>query len=346
MYGLTIEVKRAREMGSYRLVEKLGQGGMGEVWRAEHRMLARGAAIKLIRPAAIGAGDGSRAHERVKRFEREAQATATLRSPHTIEVYDFGLAADGTFYYVMELLDGFSLQTLVERFGPLPPERVVSLLRHACHSLAEAHAAGLVHRDVKPANMFVCRLGLDVDVLTVLDFGLVKLQHPLERGAEALTVEGAFTGTPGFMPPEVALGEEPIDGRADLYALGCVAYWLLTGKRVFESGNAMEMVIDHVRTAPVPPSQRAGQPIPEALESLIMRCLAKHPAQRPTDAAELSRELAALGLAEHWTEEKAREWWSAHQPETEGDLKLPTIDIDPWGDETQSQADGRMIRRA
>jgi serine/threonine protein kinase len=199
---------------------------------------------------------------------------------------------------------------------------------------------------VKPANMFVCRLGLDVDVLKVLDFGLVKLQHPLERGAEALTVEGAFTGTPGFMPPEVALGEEPIDGRADIYALGCVAYWLLTGKRVFESGNAMEMVIDHVRTAPVPPSQRAGQPIPEALESLIMRCLAKHPAQRPTDAAELSRELAALGLAEHWTEEKAREWWSAHQPETEEDLKLPTIDIDPWGDETRSQADGRLIRRA
>src|SRR5262249_51500283 len=155
VYGLTVEVKQAREMGAYRLVEKLGQGGMGEVWRAEHRMLARGAAIKLIRPSALGAG-GSHAREMVKRFEREAQATAALRSPHTIEVYDYGVAADGTFHYVMELLEGFSLQSLVARFGPVPPERAVSVVRQACHSLGEAHAAGLVHRDIKPANMFVC----------------------------------------------------------------------------------------------------------------------------------------------------------------------------------------------
>lgn len=346
VYGLTVEVKRAREMGSYRLVEKLGQGGMGEVWRAEHRMLARGAAIKLIRPAALGAGDGSRAREMVKRFEREAQATAALRSPHTIEVYDYGLTADGTFYYVMELLEGFSLQTLVEEFGPLPPERVVSLLRQACHSLAEAHAAGLVHRDVKPANMFLCRLGLDVDVVKVLDFGLVKLQHPKQRGAEALTVEGAFTGTPGFMPPEVALGDEPVDGRADIYALGCVAYWLLTGKRVFEGGSAMQMVIDHVRTPPVPPSQRGGRQVPDALERLIMRCLEKHAAMRPASVVELSRELGTLGLEEQWTEEKAREWWQAHQPEGEADADLPILDVDPSRDETQSQADPMLVRRA
>jgi eukaryotic-like serine/threonine-protein kinase len=301
VYGLTVEVKRAREMGSYRLVMKLGQGGMGEVWRAEHRMLARGAAIKLIRPGALGARDGKEAHEIVKRFEREAQATAALRSPHTIAVYDYGVAADGTFHYVMELLEGFSLQALVDRFGPVPPERAVRFLRQACHSLEEAHAAGLVHRDVKPANLIVCRLGLDVDFVKVLDFGLVKLQGPQASGTEALTVAGAFTGTPGFMPPEVALGTEPVDGRADIYALGCVAYWLLTGQRVFDGMSAMQMIIDHVRTPPVPPSQRARQPIPPALEDLVLRCLAKDPAARPSSARELAAALAGLGLEERWT---------------------------------------------
>jgi serine/threonine-protein kinase len=209
VYGLTLEVKRARELGSYR---EAGAGGMGEVWRAEHRLLARGAAIKLIRTTALAAGDGSGAREIVKRFEREAKATAALRSRHTIEVYDYGIAPDGTFHYVMELLEGFSLQTLVERFGAVPPERVVHCLRQVCHSPAEAHAAGLVHRDLKPANLFVCRLGLDVDFVKVLDFGLVKMQGPLGRGAEALTVEGAFAGPPAYMPPEVALGLEAIDG--------------------------------------------------------------------------------------------------------------------------------------
>ena len=201
VYGMALEVKRAREMGSYRLVEKIGEGGMGEVWRAEHRMLARGAAIKLIRPAALGAPTGSHAGEIMKRFQREAQATAGLRSPHTIEVYDYGIAADGTFYYVMELLDGFSLQALVERFGPVPPERAVRFLRQACHSLAEAHAAGLVHRDVKPANLFTCRLGLDVDFVKVLDFGLVKMQGPRAAAAEELTVAGVVHGHAGLHAP-------------------------------------------------------------------------------------------------------------------------------------------------
>ncbi len=315
VYGLTVEVKKAREMGSYRLVEKLGEGGMGEVWRAEHRMLARGAAIKLIRPASLGAADASRAREMVKRFEREAQATAALRSPHTIEVYDYGAASDGTFHYVMELLEGYSFQVLVERFGPVPPERAVRFLRQACHSLAEAHASGLVHRDVKPANMFVCRLGLDLDFVKVLDFGLVKLQGAVGQGAEALTVEGAFTGTPAYMPPEVALGAQTVDGRTDIYALGCVAYWLLTGHRVFESGNAMQMVVDHVRTPPVAPSQRTRQAIPRALETIVLRCLEKEPSRRPASASDLSRELAALGLEPAWTEERAAAWWTEHAPE-------------------------------
>jgi serine/threonine-protein kinase len=313
VYGLTVEVKRAREMGSYRLVEKLGQGGMGEVWRAEHRMLARGAAIKLIRPGSLGA-EGGHARELLRRFEREAQATAALRSPHTIELYDYGVAADGTFHYVMELLEGLSLQSLVARFGALPPERAVHLLRQICHSLAEAHAAGLVHRDIKPANVFVCRLGLDVDFVKVLDFGLVKVRGPQEPGAEAITVEGTFAGTPAFMPPEVALAAEPIDGRADLYALGCVAYWLLTGQRVFEGANPMQLVVDHVRTAPVPPSQRTAQAIPEGLERLVLACLEKDPARRPASAVELSRKLEALALEPSWTEARARQWWVEHGP--------------------------------
>jgi eukaryotic-like serine/threonine-protein kinase len=321
MYGLTVEVGRARKLGSYHLVEKLGQGGMGEVWRGRHRMLARSAAIKLIRTSVLG--DPSRAFETLKRFEREARATAALRSPHTIAVYDFGLAAEGTFYYVMELLEGFSLQALVERFGPVPPERVVRLLRQACHSLAEAHAAGLVHRDVKPANLFVCRLGLDLDFVKVLDFGLVKLQNAM--GEEELTGEGGFTGTPAYMPPEVAVGAGDVDGRADIYALGCVAYWLLTGQRVFESGNGMQMVADHLRTPPVPPSRRTVQAIPPVLDEIVLRCLEKDPARRPASAAELSRELAALGIEPLWTEERARAWWAAHPPvRTDGASAEPT----------------------
>jgi len=337
IYGLAVEVKQAREMGSYRLVEKLGEGGMGEVWRAEHRMLARGAAIKLIRPAALGGGDGGRAAEMIKRFEREAQATAALRSPHTIAVYDYGIADDGTFHYVMELLEGFSLQTLVDAFGPVPPERAVFLLRQACHSLAEAHASGLVHRDIKPANMFLCRLGLDVDFVKVLDFGLVKLQGPLARGRDALTVEGSFSGTPGFMPPEIALGAEPIDGRADIYALGCVGYWLLTGQRVFEGGNAMQMVIDHVRTRPVPPSQRARQEIPEALERLILGCLEKEPSARPSSAVELSEQLQALDLERQWTAERAREWWRAHPPTSVPEASLPSLELESSAEVTRSE---------
>jgi serine/threonine-protein kinase len=324
MYGLTVEVGRARRLGSYHLVEKLGQGGMGEVWRARHRMLARSAAVKLIRTSVLDA-DPRRALETVRRFEREATATAALRSPHTIAVYDFGLADEGTFYYVMELLDGFSLQALVERHGPVPPERVVRLLRQACHSLAEAHSAGLVHRDVKPANLFVCRLGLDLDFVKVLDFGLVKLQRSDAPGAEALTVEGGFAGTPAYASPEVVLGAEDVDGRADIYALGGVAYWLLTGQRVFESGSGMQMLADHLRTPPVSPSRHAAQAIPPALDEIVLRCLEKDPARRPANAAELSRELAALGIEPLWTEERARAWWAAHPPApTDGASGAPT----------------------
>jgi eukaryotic-like serine/threonine-protein kinase len=275
--------------------------------------------------------------ETVKRLQREAQSTAGLRSPHTIEVYDYGVAADGTFHYVMELVEGFSLQTIVERFGPMPPARAVPLLRQACHSLAEAHHAGLVHRDVKPANLFVCRLGLDVDFVKVLDFGLVKVRDA-QAAATALTMEGTFTGTPAFMPPEVALGEGPIDGRTDIYAFGCVAYGLLTGKRPF-GGNAMQMVVDHVRTPPTPPSRRSAQAIPDSLERLVLRCLEKDPDARPASAPEPSRELAVLGIEELWTDEEARAWWRAHPPPGVG---APSVELD--GDLSRSETRSEIAR--
>ena len=337
-YGLAIEVKRAREMGAYRLVELLGRGGMGEVWRAQHRMLARPAAIKLIRPSALGADSPSRALELTKRFEREAQVTATLRSPHTIVVYDYGVAQDGTFYYVMELLEGYSLQTLVARFGPVPPARAVHILIQACHSLAEAHAAGMVHRDIKPANLFACRLGIEVDFVKVLDFGLVKTLRPHRRGMEDLSSKDGFNGTPAFMPPEVALGTQPVDGQADLYSVGCVAYWLLTGQKVFPGRNPMQMVVDHARTAPVPVSQRVAQPVPEALEEIVMRCLRKEPAERPATARELARELAALGLAPSWSEERARQWWFDHPPAPHQPAGEGTEISELWVSSTRSGA--------
>jgi hypothetical protein len=303
------ELKEARDLGSYKLLEKLGQGGMGEVWRAEHRLLARPAAIKLIK----GLADPAQAAEMHKRFEREAQATAALRSPHTVAVYDYGVAGDGTFHYVMELLEGMSLQALVERHGPVPPERAVHLLRQACHSLAEAHAAGLVHRDIKPANLFLCRVGLQVDFVKVLDFGLVKVRGSEASGTEAITVQGAFTGTPAFMPPEVAVSGDTVDGRADLYSLGCVAYWLLTGRLVFEGRGAMQMVLDHVRTPPPRPSSLGAQPIPPDLEALVLRCLAKDPDQRPPSAAALARHLDCLDVA-RWTDDRAQAWWDVNGP--------------------------------
>jgi hypothetical protein len=307
VYRLGTEVKRARELGSYSLEEKLGEGGMGEVWRARHRLLARPAAIKLIR-AQTGASD-----EAARRFEREAQVIACLRSPHTVELFDFGIAEDGAFYYVMELLDGLDADSLVRRFGPTPPERAVYLLRQICHSLSEAESCGLIHRDIKPANIFVCRYGEEYDFAKVLDFGIVgAVRNPAD--ADALrTRENAIQGTPAFMAPEQAMGQA-VDCRADIYAAGCVAYWLLTGELVFTAETQMGLLLHHSHTPPVAPSARTGRPIPAALDDLVLACLAKDPADRPQSARELSRRLAALEDASPWTHDRALEWWSAHQP--------------------------------
>ena len=307
IYGLGRQVAEARELGSYRLEARLGAGGMGEVWRARHRMLARPAAIKLIR------GDGSAGldAETRERFAREAQVTAGLRSPHTVDLFDFGVSADGAFYYVMELLDGVDADVLVRRFGPVPAERAVYLLRQVCHSLSEAHAQGLVHRDVKPANVFLCRYGEERDFVKVLDFGLVTAHHePAET--PALTRENVVHGTPAFIAPEQALGRGPLDARVDIYAVGCVAYWLVTGRLVFDGQTPFDLISHHVRTPPTAPSTRTELPIPPALDALILSCLAKDPADRPPSARDLATRLGEVDGRPAWTEERARDWWDRH----------------------------------
>jgi serine/threonine-protein kinase len=274
-------------------------------------MLARPVAVKLIRPELLGVKAPAEAAALVARFQREAEATAALHSPHTVALHDFGVTPEGTFYYVMELLEGLDLETLVQRFGPVPPERALHLLVQACESLAEAHAAGLIHRDVKAANIVACHWGLTWDFVKVLDFGLVKATGTSSE-SEHLTSEGVITGTPAYMAPEAALGGRDIDVRVDLYGLGCVAYWLLTGQRVFVGRTPVEVLLHHVKTPPVPPSERAGREIPSELEALVLSCLAKEPEDRPESAEWLAARLAACETAEKWTAERARRWWETH----------------------------------
>ena len=301
-------VRRMQELGRYHLERKLDHGGMGEIWRARHHMLARPVAIKLIRPELLGVKTPEGAAGLVNRFRREAEATAALHSSHTVALYDFGMTPEGVFYYVMELLDGLDLDTLVRRFGPLPPERAINLLGQACESLADAHAAGLIHRDVKPANLVACRWGLKYDFVKVLDFGLVRATWGLGED-ERLTSDGTIVGTPAYIAPEVALGGRPLDARVDLYGLGCVAYWLLTGEKVFTGATPMEVVLNHVKEPPIPPSVRAGRAFPAALERLVLSCLAKEPRDRPPSAEWLGERLAECPTEDRWTPDRAREWW-------------------------------------
>ncbi len=328
--------KQARDLGSYRLVNRLGEGGMGEVWRARHHLLAREAAIKLIRTEPGIASDKKRELE--ERFRREARAIAALRSRNTIELFDYGLTADGTLYYVMELLEGIDLQSLVEQFGPQPPERVRQILIQTCNSLGEAHDVSLVHRDIKPANLFLCRAANEVDVVKVLDFGLVL--SPLEasrklnveeraeqlsrlQSAEAsqdldlsarLTQADMQLGTPGFMAPEQAIGGET-DSRADLYSLGCVAWWLLTGTPLFEAETAIGVMLKHIQ-APVPPlRERTPFELSTGLESIILSCLEKTCDRRPQSARQLLEDLRELPKeADGWDAKVAERWWNAHIP--------------------------------
>jgi serine/threonine-protein kinase len=313
VYALGTEVSRARELGSYRLEERLGAGGMGEVWRASHRLLVRPAAIKLIHSP--DQRDGAIREDMRRRFEREAQITAQLRSPHTVTLFDFGTTDDGSFYYVMELLDGVDTETVIKRFGPMPAERVVHILQQMCHSLSEADSCGLVHRDIKPANVFLCRYGEDHDFVKVLDFGIAKAVHDTSPDAHtAITMPNVVQGTPAFIAPEQALGGDDIDARADIYAAGCVAYWLLTGELVFTGGTPMKLLLAHAQTPPIPPSARTELPIPPDLDALIVECLAKDRDQRPGSARDLLHRLEAVRLERRWTEDRAREWWRTHLP--------------------------------
>jgi len=298
------EVEDARHLGNWRLAECLGRGGMGEVWRADHVFLPQPAAVKFIRPEALGAGDPAAAQEVVRRFRREARAVASLTSPHTIQIFDFGITEDGRLCHVMEFLDGMDLETLVRRHGPLPPARAIHLLRQVCISLAEAHQAGLVHRDLKPANVYCCRKGIQHDFVKVLDFGMVAdLDGRVdgERTADA-------GGTPSYVAPEIVTGKG-CDARSDIYSLGCVAYFLLTGETVFGGATVREKIAHHVHTRPTPPSKAAPHPVPRDLDLAVLACLAKSPDDRPRSAAEVSRRLAACDVGPAWTPGTAMQWW-------------------------------------
>ena len=307
----------ARRFGQYRLREKLGAGGMGEVYRAEHRLLKRPCVIKLIK-SDIRANPVA-----VARFEREVQAMAKLTHWNTVEIFDFGHTDDGVFYYVMEYLPGKSLDELVRQHGPLPPERAVHFLRQTCGALHEAHQLGLIHRDLKPANLFAAQLGGLHDVAKLLDFGLVRQLLSEHSQSPTVTPEGNFGGSPPFMPPEQFAAYDEVDERADIYALGCVAYFLLTGAPPFDGRNPVEVMLRHT-SSPVAPPSAIAPAIPADLESILLRCLQKNPADRFQDVVSLEQALAACECAGRWTEARAKGWW-----ETFGEPQAPHHANDP-----------------
>jgi serine/threonine-protein kinase len=298
--SLRREVFVAKELGQYRLIRPLGAGGMGEVYLAEHRMLKRPCAIKLIR------ADKAGNPQVLARFEREVRMTAQLSHWNTVEIFDYGRTDDGTFFYVMEYLPGLSLDDLLKRHGPLPAERVVHLLRQACQGLREAHEAGLIHRDIKPGNIFASKRGGLYDVVKVLDFGLVKPVR--ENRSVQLSHEGGISGTPLYMSPEQARGESDLDARSDIYCLGAVAYALLTGSPPFDGTNPVEVMIAHARDEVVWPSRRQRD-VPADLERVVLRCLAKRPEDRFPDVESLGKALADCAAADRWTQQHAARWW-------------------------------------
>ena len=293
------------ELGQYTLEEKIGEGGMGVVYRATHAMLRRPAAIKLLLKKAATEAD-------LARFEREVQLTSRLAHPNTISIFDYGRTADGVFYYVMEFLDGTDLERLVLEHGPLEPGRAIHILAQVCGALAEAHLMGLIHRDIKPANIVLSERLDQPDVVKVVDFGLVKTidPDPADTGISRLD---AITGTPLYLAPEAITAPDTVDGRADLYAVGAVAYFVLTGQRVFEGNNVMAILTRQVGEPPVPPSRRLGRPLPEDLEALVLRCLAKDREARPASATELRDALLACRDAAAYDSAEARAWWREHR---------------------------------
>jgi serine/threonine-protein kinase len=302
IYSLRRQVTEARHVGPYTLGRKLGEGAMGVVYEARHAMLRRPTAVKLL--PAEKAGEAN-----IQRFEREVQITAQLSHPNTISIFDYGRTPDGVFFYAMEYLEGVNLEELVKEFGPQPPARAVHILRQVAGSLAEAHQAGLIHRDIKPANILLCQRGGAADVAKVLDFGLARDVDG--ASAAAITQVDAIAGTPLYLAPEAIEDARSVDGRSDIYALGAVAYYLLTGTTVFKAGNIVDVCRQHLFTRPVPPSHRLGRPLPADLERLVLACLEKDPEHRPQSAIELSQLLHGCQVGA-WGEEAAREWWTGH----------------------------------
>jgi eukaryotic-like serine/threonine-protein kinase len=297
---------RAQQLGQYTLLEKLGEGAVGVVYKARHAMMRRPTAIKLL-------AEETRNPQRLARFEREVQLTSELTHPNTIAIHDYGRTPEGIFYYAMEYVEGLTLEQLVERSGPVPPTRVAHFLRQACGSLAEAHAVGLIHRDIKPANLMIGKRGGIADFLKVMDFGLVKDIGVGPDGERPVAITESATiavvGTPLYLAPEAIARPSEMDGRADLYALGAVAYYLLVGAPVFSGQTVVEVCSQHLHATPVPPSERAAQAIPAALEAVVLRCLQKRPADRYASADELAAALA--GVAGAWTDAEAQAWWKA-----------------------------------
>jgi serine/threonine-protein kinase len=308
--ALRKEAFEARRYGQYQLKDLLGTGGMGEVRLAEHLLLKRPCAIKVIHPNRATDANA------LARFEREVRATAELTHPNTIAIYDYGRADDGSFYYVMEYLPGLTLAEMVERHGPLPPQRVIYLLRQVCGALGEAHARGLVHRDIKPGNIIVTERGGAFDFVKLLDFGLVKPATE-NTSANHLTQENTIAGSPLYMSPEQSVSSGQLDPRSDLYSLGAVAYGLLTGQPPFSGQSTMEVIVAHARDAVTSPS-RLNASVPPDLEKVVLRCLAKDRDQRFQTAEELDRALAACESASRWNQEQAAEWWrekaQVHRP--------------------------------
>lgn len=325
-YGLRKQVHDAKQLGQYKLERKLGEGGMGMVFRATHGMLRRPTAVKLLLPEKAG-------EHNLARFEREVQLTATLTHPNTATIFDYGRTPDGVFYYAMELLEGATLQAIVELHLQMPEARVLRILEQSTGALAEAHGRGLIHRDIKPSNIMLCRHGGRHDMVKVLDFGLVK---QLNAGSNSgLTQTESLTGTPQYMSPEAISDPDSIDARSDIYSLGCVAYYLLTGRHVFSGNNIVEVCGHHLHTDPAPPSTVTDNPISPALERLVLQCLAKSPDARPAGGRELLRVLEGIELPSVWKESDASEWWDEYQlalrsqlSSSSVDTNLQTIDID------------------
>jgi serine/threonine protein kinase len=294
----------AQQIGQYKLEQKLGSGGMGVVYKAQHAMLRRPTAVKMldvdkVNPSAL------------ERFEREVQITSQLNNPATVAIYDYGRTPEGVFYYAMEFLDGIDLQSLVEKYGPQPVPRVIHILQQVCGSLFEAHSLGLVHRDIKPANIMLNRRGGQPDVVKVLDFGLVKAID--EQKQAGLTQQASLTGTPLYMSPEAIQLPNSVDARSDIYALGAVGYFLLTGAPVFEADSVVDLCQKHVATPPTPPSERTKTPIPMPLEAALLSCLEKSRAKRPQTARDLAIQISHCPEAGQWSVEEADAWWGRHE---------------------------------